>query len=77
MLLLLIWQVARQGEVVLEIVYRRVMEADQRTVRSVSLLRGLAEMALKVQTFCFVAVDGLDECDGSHLGPEDAQEEVA
>ncbi|KAL2197479.1 hypothetical protein P885DRAFT_22016, partial [Corynascus similis CBS 632.67] len=76
MLLSLIWQVARQDEVALDIVYRRVMEADQRTVRSVSLLCDLAGMVLKVQTFCFVVVDGLDECDGSHLGAEDAQGEV-
>jgi hypothetical protein len=76
MLLSLLSQVMLQDEVVLDIVYQRFVSADQQKIRSVSLLRELAALALKAQSYCFVVVDGLDECVDSFAKSEDAQGEV-
>lgn len=64
MLLSLLSQAVFQDEVLLDIVYQRCTQADQTKVRSVSLLRELAELVLGAQNMCFVVVDALDECAG-------------
>lgn len=77
LLLSLLTQAILQDEVLLDLVYRRLILAGQQKVRSVSLLCDLVELALKSQSVCFVVVDGLDECIGlDTMTPEDAQDEV-
>ncbi|KAK3300618.1 uncharacterized protein B0H64DRAFT_315062, partial [Chaetomium fimeti] len=77
MLLSLLSQAVLQDEVLLDLIYQRLILAAQQKVRSVSLLRELTELALKSQSVCFVVVDGLDECLGpGTMKPEDSQGEV-
>jgi hypothetical protein len=62
MLLSLLSQVVFQDAVVLDLIYRRCMQVDLQTVRSPSLLRELAELALETQSTYFIVLDALDEC---------------
>jgi hypothetical protein len=77
LLLSLLAQAILQDEVLLDLIYQRLIQTVQQKVRSLSLLRELVELALKAQIVCFVIVDGLDECVGiGTMTPEDAQDEV-
>jgi hypothetical protein len=76
MLLSFLAQLVLQDEVVLDLVYQHLKDISQQKARSVSQLRRLANLALKTQSFCFVIVDGLDECVGPSANPEDTQGEV-
>jgi hypothetical protein len=57
-------QMAFQDDVCLDLIYQRVLTVDQQNIRSISLLRELAELVLKAQSRCFVVVDALDKCTG-------------
>jgi hypothetical protein len=76
MLLSFLAQLVLQDEVVLDLVYEHLKDTSQQKARSVSQLRRLAGLALKTQSFCFVVVDGLDECTGPSANPEHTQGEV-
>jgi hypothetical protein len=76
MLLSFLAQLVLQDEVVLDLVYEHLKDTSQQKARSVSQLRRLADLALKTQSFCFVVVDGLDECTGPSANPEHTQGEV-
>lgn len=77
MLQFLISQLVHQDDVVLDLVYQRLIQVDQQKIRSVSFLRELGELVLRTQSLCFVVVDGLDECvEDEATDREDAQREV-
>ncbi|KAH6632698.1 hypothetical protein F5144DRAFT_574952 [Chaetomium tenue] len=76
MLLSLLSQAIAQDEVLLDLVYQRLIPVNQHKVRSVSVLRELAELALRSQSVCFVVIDGLDECVEPGTRPENAQGEL-
>ncbi|KAH6848231.1 hypothetical protein B0I37DRAFT_309598 [Chaetomium sp. MPI-CAGE-AT-0009] len=61
MLLSLLSQAVLHDEVLLDLIYQRLILAGQQKIRSVSLLRELAELAFKSQSVCFMVIDGLDE----------------
>ena len=76
LILSLISQLVCQDEVLLDVVYKKCLSVD-RKVRSISLIRELAAIAFGSQRFCFVVVDGLDECIGeSAVSSESSQCEV-
>jgi len=76
LMLSLISQLVCQDEVLLDVLYKKCLSIDQK-VRSISLIRELASIAFGSQRFCFVVVDGLDECIGeSAVRNEGSQCEV-
>ncbi len=77
LLLSILWQTVLLDEVVLDLIYKRLASEGPQKIRSVSLLRELAELALGIQRRCFIVVDGLDECGGPNgHNSEDAQRQV-
>ncbi|KAK4165547.1 hypothetical protein QBC43DRAFT_315446 [Cladorrhinum sp. PSN259] len=74
----IISQLALQDEVVLDVIYERLVEVGHHRARSIGALQELAGLALMSQSSCFVLVDGLDKCGmaESHSKPEEAQRDV-
>jgi hypothetical protein len=72
-----LWQAVLLDEVVLDLIYKRLASEGSQKIRSISLLRELADLALGAQRCCFIVVDGLDECDGPNgHNNEEAQRQV-
>ncbi len=57
-------QIAFQDDVALDRLYQSLLATEQHRVRSESLLRELATAAVTSQRFCFIVIDGMDECVG-------------
>ncbi|KAK0728767.1 hypothetical protein B0T26DRAFT_869746 [Lasiosphaeria miniovina] len=77
LLLSILCQLVFQDDVLLDHVYRKCLSLDQHKVRSNAFLEDLAAEALKFQRFCFVVVDGLDECVGeSQVSREQSQRDA-
>ncbi|KAK3363959.1 hypothetical protein B0T25DRAFT_470206 [Lasiosphaeria hispida] len=57
-------QIAFQDDVALDRLYQSLLTTEQCKVRSESLLRELATATMTSQRFCFIVIDGMDECVG-------------
>lgn len=72
----LLSQLIHQDDVLLQHTYKWCLEYKQQNIQP-SAIRDLASIALKSQKFCFVILDGLDECVGDPLAnPAEEQAQV-
>lgn len=61
----------------LDYIYHKFLKVDEQKVRSLDLLQSLTTTALELQGFCFIVIDGLDECIGEFsTAHEDSQGEI-
>jgi hypothetical protein len=77
LLLALLSQLIHQDDVLLEQTYQRCLSVSQQKIHSSDIIHDIATVALKSQRFCFVILDGLDECTGNlSVNPAEEQEQV-